>query len=164
MKFDPFKLTENIPIDSLRRRALDTVLSVGIPFNLGLGLHIVELNPCAIRVESPPRFFRKNHVGGAHACALATMGEYAAGLLIAQHFPVSEFRVIIQKLEIEYHKQGRGKLNVESQAPTAYPEIETDGTFIEMRTEITNSDRDLVAECKTRWQIKRWDDVRSKKA
>ncbi len=162
MKFNPFKITDKIPHEGVRNRVLDSLLAVGIPFNIGVGLQIKEINPCRVEVKSPPRFFRRNHVGGAHACALALMGEYAAGLLVAQKFPLSDYRMIIGKLEIDYHKQGRGSLKAYSEAPLEWPEISEEGSWIPMVTKIENSDGELVAECKTNWQVKAWSNVRKK--
>ena len=161
--FDPIRATKQIPFLSLRRRALDLLLTISIPFNRWLGLRIAELSPERVEVLSPDRRLRRNHVGGAHACALALMGEYAAGLLVAQQFPLSQYRMIIGGLNIEYVKQGRGSLKAVANAPEAWPELDRDGqAWVEMKTRISTSEDALVATCTTRWQVKEWSKVRSK--
>ena len=165
MKYDPFRLTANIPSDGLRRRALDLLLNIGIPFNRWLGYRVEAVSEDRVVVRSSDVILRRNHVGGAHACALALMGEYAAGLVIAQTFPVESYRVIIGELRVVYKKQGRGVLRGEAVAPEAWPEFDDDDqTWIEMKTLIRDSANEVVAECFTKWQVKQWSKVRGAKA
>jgi acyl-coenzyme A thioesterase PaaI-like protein len=161
MKIDPFRVADRIPVDRLRRRALDVLLNVTVPFNRWLGFRLLAATPERVEVLSPEAVLRRNHVGGAHACALALMGEYPAGILIAQRFPIESYRVIIGELRAQYHKQGRGALRAEALAPSEWPELDEDGqAWVEMQTRITNGKGELVAECFTKWQIKEWRRVR----
>jgi acyl-coenzyme A thioesterase PaaI-like protein len=159
MKFDPIRLVDKIPNEKLRHRVLDTVLALTIPFNRWLGMRIETLEDDHVVVFSPPTRLRQNHVGGAHACSLALLGEYPAGLCVANHYGIDENRMIIAHLSIDYHKQGRGLLRAEAKAPAAWPKIDADGAWLEMKTEITDSKGDLVAVCHTRWQLKPWSAV-----
>ena len=160
MKYDPFRLADRIPYEPIRRRALDLMLTVGIPFNRWLGLRLGAVEPGRVQVLSPESTLRRNHVGGAHACALALIGEYAAGLVIAQQFPIERFRVIIGELKVRYHKQGRGLLKGEAVAPEAWPSFDDEGqAWVPMTTRIQNEKGDLVAECETLWQVKEWNRV-----
>lgn len=154
-------IPEGFPKEGVRRRVLDVMLNIGIPFNRWLGLRIKTFESDKVVIESPETVLRRNHVGTAHACALALIGEYPAGLLVAQKFPLEKYRMIIGKLEIEYHKAGRGTLIGAAKAPEAWPVLNGDEAWVEMETQITNKKGDLVAVCKTRWQIKPWDKVRS---
>lgn len=139
------------------------MLTVGIPFNRWLGYQVEELTPSVVIVSSPERILRKNHVGGAHACALALLGEMPAGLLIAQNFPIDEYRFIISELHIVYHKQGRGILRGTVHPPIPWPSADSeDITWVDLTTYIKNEAGEDVATCKTRWQIKRWEKVRGK--
>ena len=159
MKFDPIKFTEKIPVDSLRRKAMDVLLTVGIPFNRWLGMRLDHLDTHKVRVISPPAVLRRNHVGSAHACSLALLGEYPAGLIVAQEYPSDKFRMIISSLNIEYSKQGRGVLYGEALAPDNWPDLIDDEGWIEMKTEITNEKAETIAICKTTWQVKSWDRI-----
>jgi len=54
--------------------ALDKVLALGIPFNAPHGFKFKELSDDAIRITLPNRKLNHNHLGGVHACAMATVG------------------------------------------------------------------------------------------
>jgi len=161
MKLNPFELTQQIPFSGLRQRALDVIMNLAIPFNRWLGFRILEASSEKVVVMSPPTKLRENHVGGAHACALALMGEYAAGLCVAKHYGMTEYRLIIGQLSIDYHKQGRGRLWAEALAPETWPEVVEGEAWIEMTTQIQNQKGESIATCRTKWQLKKWDKVRS---
>jgi acyl-coenzyme A thioesterase PaaI-like protein len=63
----------------LNLMALDKVLTLGIPFNAPHGFTIKEISSDQVRVSLPNRKLNHNHIGGIHACAMATVGEYCAG-------------------------------------------------------------------------------------
>lgn len=161
---DPITLTEQmaekIPAGfrpgRVRRRLLDVLLNVQIPFNRWLGLRIKEFSPSKVTIESPPSILRRNHVGTAHACAQALIGEYAAGLVVAQKFPLEQYRMIIGKLEIDYAKAGRGTLFGTAKAPSEWPELVDEAGWVPMQTEIVDESGNVVAVCKTNWQVKSW--------
>lgn len=160
---DPIKLTNKIPNTTLRLKALDTLLNLGIPFNRGIGLKIKKLTPENVIVESKPHKRRQNHIGTAHAVVLALMGEFSAGLIIAQHFSFERYRVVLSELNVKYEKPGVGIIRSEAAAPVDWPLISIDGeAWVALETQITNSKNELVAIIKTKWQIKEWDKVTSK--
>ncbi|MCB0350967.1 MAG: DUF4442 domain-containing protein [Bdellovibrionales bacterium] len=162
MKFDLLKLSDKLP-SSLRLKALTKALDIAVPFNFGLGMQIKKLTPNEVVLISPERRKRKNHVGSAHACFLALLSEYPAGLVVAQNYPFDKHRIIISELKIEYFKQGRGTLTSIAKSPSAWPELVNGETFINMETEITNSKGERVSLCHTRWQVKEWTKVRKKR-
>jgi acyl-coenzyme A thioesterase PaaI-like protein len=161
MKMNPFKLTEKVTISKVRRRMLDVLLNIGIPFNRWLGMRLLQVSEESVVVASPDTVLRQNHVGGAHACALALIGEYAAGVLVAQHYSFDEYRIIIGSLDVQYHKQGRGPLVGTVSAPEIWPKLTQGEAWVEMKTEITNSKAEVVAVCTTKWQVKAWSKVQS---
>ena len=154
------KLPSVIANESFRRKMLDVILSIGVPFNRWLGMKLIEFSLDRVVVKSPPTRLRENHVGTAHACALALLGEYPAGLLVAQKYPLVTYRMIISKLEVEYHKAGRGVVFGTAEAPIEWPEVKNGEAWVEMLTVMTGSVGEKIADCRTRWQIKRWDKVR----
>ena len=169
-KFDPITFAEilndrlpgAIRSEKVRLRMLDVMLNIGVPFNRWLGMRIREFSPTAVTVESPPAVLRRNHVGTAHACAQALLGEYPCGLLVAQHYPIDAYRMIITKLEIEYMKAGAGTLMAKAQAPEIWPELKDQEAWVDMQTTISNEKGDVVSICKTRWQVKSWSKVAEK--
>jgi acyl-coenzyme A thioesterase PaaI-like protein len=166
-KFDPVTVAGQVseylpaflPRDPAKRKLLDLLLNIGVPFNRWLGLRIKVFEPERVVIESPEVVLRRNHVGTAHACAQALIGEIPAGLLVAQKFPLESYRFIISKLEIEYHKAGRGMLTGSAKAPEAWPELNDGEAWVDMKTEITNELGEPVATCRTRWQVKSWQRV-----
>ncbi len=172
-KFDPIAFSrlidEKIPHgfpgrEIARLRLLDVMLNLGIPFNRWLGLRITAFSPQSVVVTSPPSVLRRNHVGTAHACAQALIGEYASGLVVAQRFRATEFRVIIGHLEVDYKKAGYGELKGEAFEPAVWPEVVDDAAWVEMQTEIRNTKGETVSLCRTRWQVKRWKRIKSDRA
>lgn len=159
---DLTKYVDMIPVPQIKNKVMDVAVNLAIPFNRWLGMKIEVLYPDRVVVSSPPRTLRKNHVGGAHACALALLGEYPAGLMLSQSFTSDLYRMIISKLEVTYHKQGRGHLKGEVTAPKEWPEFESGVLFVDLKTEITNSKNESVATVLTRWQLKEWALVRNK--
>lgn len=162
MKFDFLPLLDKIPNKKVRNWVLDLALDLIIPFNRNLGFHIEKISIDGVIVDSPDRTRRENHVGGAHACALALLGEYPAGLLVAQRFPPHEFRPIISKLHVDYFKQGRGTLRAEALPPKEWPALVDGEGWVEMTTTIRNEKDETVATCLTKWQVKEWSRVRKK--
>lgn len=160
MKFDLFKIISKIPNENLQRRLLDHAIEWAIPFNKNLKFHIKQLDDKFVAIESPHTHRRKNHIGGAHACALALLGEYPAGILIAKHYTPEQFRFIIAHLSVNYFKQGRGLLTAETKAPAEWPEIKEGEVWIEMTTTVSDDKNEKVAEIFTRWQVKTWSMVR----
>jgi acyl-coenzyme A thioesterase PaaI-like protein len=162
IKFNPITFSNRIPIPALGRKVLETFLSVGVPFNRGLGLKVDTLTPELVKIKSPPRWRRRNHLGGAHACAIALLCEVPAGLLILQKYPLEKYRFILGGLTVNYHKQGRGILMSEVEAPVEWPLIVDNGEiWVEFSTRVTNTKNELIADGKTKWQIKPWSTVRT---
>lgn len=160
-QFDLIKISEKLP-ETLRLKALAKALDLTVPFNFGLGIEIEKLTPDEVVLRAPDRRKRRNHVGSAHACFLALLSEYPAGLLIAQLYSFKKYRIIISKLEIEYFKQGRGILRGIAHKPETLPPFTDGEAFLDMKTEIVNVKNECVSICKTHWQIKEWDKVRKK--
>ena len=162
MKIDIFKYTEKIPSDLIRRKVLDNVFNMAIPFNLSLGLRLRSVSPDIVEVTSATGWKTRNHVGGAHACFLALIGEYPAGILLAQNYSPEDYRMIIGELKVEYHKQVRGRVKGVARKPDNIPELGDEEIWIPMVTEIFDSKGNLAATARTNWQLKRWSAVRKK--
>jgi acyl-coenzyme A thioesterase PaaI-like protein len=160
-KIDLLKWSEKLPA-GLRLPALSKALEVMIPFNSGLGMTITHLTSQEARIQAADKRRRRNHVASAHACFLALLSEYPAGLLVAQQYSFQDYRMILSTLKITYFKQGRGVLIGTAKAPEKWPEFVNGEAFIDMQTTITNVKEETVAHCETRWQVKEWARVRQK--
>jgi len=160
--FDLLPVVEKIQNKKLKNWIFDQALYLMVPFNRGLGFKIESISVDGVTIRSPSRLRRKNHVKSAHACALAVLGEYAAGLLVAQKYPPNLYRPVIGMLHVDYVKQGRGVLTAQAQPPSVWPEIKDGEGWIEMTTKIRNEKNEDIATCVTKWQVKEWNKVRTK--
>ncbi|MFL5786251.1 MAG: DUF4442 domain-containing protein [Bacteriovoracaceae bacterium] len=149
--------------------ALDKVLRLGIPFNAPHGFAIKALSPDQVKVSLPNRKLNHNHIGGVHACAMATVGEYCAGLSLLSKFGISKYRLIMSDLSATYSWQGRMDLEGIC-SPTAIDEAAVKAALDEGKTysqpletiiqEVKTGKE--VARVKTTWQLKPWGQVKTK--
>ena len=81
-------------------KLLNKTLNQGIPFNIPHKFKFIEVSPKKVIIELPYTRNNRNHLGGIHACATATLGEYPAGLLILKYFGIGTYRIIMSHLEV----------------------------------------------------------------
>lgn len=148
--------------------ALNKVLTIGIPFNAPHGFKIKTLSPEAVVISAPNRKLNHNHLGGIHACAIATLGEYCAGMALLSSFGISRYRLILSELNVKYSYQGRNDLEgtcsphqIEKEKVTQAL-IETGKHLQTMETIIRDKLGAEVAIVTTTWQLKSWDQVKTK--
>lgn len=148
---------------------LNQGLSWKIPFNKPHGFKITAINPNKIQTVLPYKKRNLNHIKGIHACAMATLSEYTTGLMILYKLDVKKYRIIMQKLEMDYHFQGK---------MDAIAEFSIDDEWVKNEVEIPLKQHDaIVIPCEVKlydikqnhlstgkiyWQIKTWDKVRTK--
>lgn len=148
--------------------ALDRLLRIGIPFNAPHGFAIKKLSFDEVLISLPNRRSNHNHLGGIHACAMATVGEYCAGLSLLKSFGISKYRLILSHLEVDYTYQGRVDLEGacdprQIDAEKVREGLEAEGKYSqELKTIIQDLSGKQVAEVKTVWQLKKWDQVKTK--
>lgn len=153
---------------SLNLIALDKLLRLGIPFNAPHGFKIKNLTKDAVIISLPNRKLNHNHIGGIHACAMATVGEYCAGMSLLSSFGISKYRLILSELNVKYTYQGRvdlegicypNQIDVEAVAAG----LEKDGKYLQpLKTIIRDLNGKEVAEVMTIWQLKNWEHVKTK--
>lgn len=88
-------------------RQLNEFFWKGIPFNKPHGVTIRHVSEERVTLSLPYEEPNFNHVETLHACALATLAEFATGLMLLVHFDPSEYRVLLQSMEIAYRFPGR---------------------------------------------------------
>jgi acyl-coenzyme A thioesterase PaaI-like protein len=148
--------------------ALNKVLTLGIPFNAPHGFKIKRLDSDNVIISLPNRKLNHNHLGGVHACAMATVGEFCAGMALLSSFGISKYRLILSELNVKYTYQGRSHLEgscsphqIDKEA--VKKELETEGKhFQELQTIIRDKNGQEVAIVTTTWQLKSWDKVNTK--
>ncbi len=169
MKQTAFKLIDKLLGNPSRLSllALDKVLTVGIPFNAPHGFRIREISDSVV-ITLPNRKLNHNHLGGIHACAIATIGEFCAGLSILTHCGISKYRIILSELSVKYTYQGRSALEGRCRISQIDPEVLNaallrEGKHLqEMKTVVTDENQKEVAVVTTVWQLKSWDQVQTK--
>lgn len=148
--------------------ALDKVLTLGIPFNAPHGFRLKTLNDDAVVIELPNRKLNHNHIGGIHACAIATLGEFCAGMSLLKSFGISKYRLILSELNVVYTYQGRNRLEGSCSTHQIDKEavrtgLETSGIYSQtLKTIIRDVNGNEVAIATTTWQLKKWDIVKTK--
>lgn len=146
-------------------KVIEKLFNTGIPFNLPHKFKFEQMSEEKVLLSLPFKRVNKNHLGGIHACAIATLGEYPAGLCLIKKLGSSKYRLIMKKIEGEYLKQGRGKIFGECQIDSyEFKRVETEllgaqQSEIILSTHIKNQQQEVIAIIKTTWQIKNWKSV-----
>ena len=147
---------------------LNRVMSYAVPFNKPHGFKVIEITADHVTTFAAYRKKNFNHVRGIHACAIATVGELAAGIVLMYHFSPVEYRFIMSNMQIEYRYQAKknitetATLSVEDKNNILNTLENSDKTSQLVISEIKDADQQLVATVKTVWQIKSWKNVRTK--
>lgn len=165
-----FKIIDKLLANPTRLNllALDKVLRLGIPFNAPHGFKIKTLNKDAVIISLPNRKLNHNHLGGIHACAMATVGEFCAGLSLLTSFGISKYRLIMSEMHVTYSYQGRVELEGHCSPHQIDVEqlrkgLEKEGKYSQkLITTIRDLNGKEVAEVTTVWQLKNWDQVNTK--
>lgn len=146
---------------------LNLIVKKIVPFNKPHHVKIKTVGVDYVETIIPYRKKNLNHVKGIHACAIATVGEFAAGLAIMSQFSPLDYRVILSRLEIDYFYQAKKDLIAKAVLNNAEKSIilETlltdEKTLQIMTTEITDINAQKIATVKSTWQIKDWKKVKT---
>jgi acyl-coenzyme A thioesterase PaaI-like protein len=139
-----------------------------IPFNRPHRISVIEISPSGCKVELPYRRRNLNHLGTMHACAMATAGEFVSGLNVIEAFDLSNYRLIMSRLEVEYHRRPEGGCVAESSWSEGALEViksalndEGVATF-SLESKLLDSGLEHVATTTTYWQVKSWSKVKVK--
>jgi acyl-coenzyme A thioesterase PaaI-like protein len=89
------------------RWLLNMALNRMVPFNKPHGFRIVEIGDHHLKTLIPYKKRNFNHIRGLHACALATISEFTTGFLLLSKLDGTKYRLIMQRLEMDYHYQGK---------------------------------------------------------
>ncbi len=144
-------------------------MRVGVPFNRPHRLFVRQVAENSIECSMPYAKRNFNHLNGMHACAIATLGEYCSGLSLLLYFKPELYRLIMKKIEVSYHYQGRSNLHSKCQVNPSDCEnllrqlSGVDTASQDMSTEIYDTDNNHIATVCTTWQVKPWSKVRLKK-
>lgn len=139
-----------------------------IPFNRAHRISVTQLSSEGCKVYLPYRRRNLNHLGTVHATAIATAAEYVAGLNVIDAFDISNYRLIMGRLEVDYVRRANGACITKSafedgQLDKLKSELKTDGVSkFTLKSEVIDSTGETVAIATVHWQVKSWDKVRVK--
>jgi acyl-coenzyme A thioesterase PaaI-like protein len=150
-------------------RILNWSLDRMIPFNKPHGFRILEIGEHHLKTLIPYRKKNFNHIRGLHACALATISEFTTGFLLVSKLDAKKYRLIMQRLEMDYHYQGKMDATAEFEAPEGWlasaiyePLKNRDAVVVVCEVKIHDRNGNHLTTGKVHWQIKNWDKVKTK--
>jgi acyl-coenzyme A thioesterase PaaI-like protein len=148
---------------------LNQGLSRMIPFNKPHGFTITEIGDYNIKLLLPYKRKNLNHIRGLHACALATISEYTTGLLLISKLGFDTYRIIMQRLEMDYHYQGKmdatAQFSISKEWLDQYicePLKSQDSATVICEINIYDLKSNHLTTGRVHWQIKEWKRVKTK--
>ncbi|HNQ61859.1 MAG TPA: DUF4442 domain-containing protein [Bacteroidia bacterium] len=164
-----FSLLDKARHSSFSRTILNLATNRAIPYNRPHGIKIIEVFDEGIKARLPYRRINQNHLRGLHACALATLSEFTAGMTLTHCMRSDAYRLIMKDLNMVYHYQGKTDVMVSCIIPKDRLEKEVyiplkdqDAVFIEIQIETYDTEKNHICTAKVNWQIKKWDHVKAK--
>ncbi len=166
---DPNRIVQKAKTSSFYLTLLNWSLNRMIPFNKPHGFRILEIGDHHLRTLIPYRRRNFNHIRGLHACALATISEFTTGFLLVSKLDAKKYRLIMQRLEMDYHYQG--KMNATATFTISedwlqqqiYDPLKTqDAVVIICEVKIHDEQGNHLTTGKVYWQIKDWQKVKTR--
>ncbi|HCR54247.1 MAG TPA: DUF4442 domain-containing protein [Cytophagales bacterium] len=168
---DPAKILEKAKKSSFYRGLLNFSLDRMIPFNKPHGFHVSEIGDYHLKTKIPYRKSNFNHIRGLHACALATISEFTTGFLLVTKLDAKKYRLIMQKLEMSYHYQGKmdayATFTISEdwlKANIYNPLASADAVVVICEVKIYDKNENHLTTGLVHWQIKDWGKVKTKVA
>ncbi len=167
--FDPAKIVEKAKHSAFYLKLLNWALYRMVPFNKPHGFRILEIADYRLKTIMPYKRRNFNHIKGLHACGLATISEFATGFLLLSSLDMKKYRMILQRLEVNYLYQGKMDATAEFAISQEWVE---EKILTPLKTQDT-----VVVPCEVKihdlkgnhlttgvvfWQFKEWAKVRTK--
>jgi acyl-coenzyme A thioesterase PaaI-like protein len=140
-----------------------------IPFNKPHGFRITKILEHGFEITMPYKRNNLNHIKGLHACGLATLSEYVAGLTLLRKIGAKDYRLIMESLQMKYFYQAKMEVSVQFELDDAWVEehvkkpLQTqDAVMVDLSVNVYDAQKNHICTGTTRWQVKRWDKVRTK--
>jgi hypothetical protein len=163
------KLLQKAESSAFYRWVLNRGLNFTIPFNQPHRFEVLELSEKHLKVRLPYRRSNFNHIRGIHACALATVSEFSTGLLLIKRLDPAKFRLIMQRLEMDYHYQGKMDATATFTISEDWlsrqifqPLQSQDAVVVICEVLIHDVAGNHLTTGKVHWQIKDWSKVKTK--
>lgn len=143
-------------------RAMDRLMRIALPFNRPHRIRIAAVTEEQVEVSLPSRRSNFNHLGGMHACAIATALEFASGASILLEVGMQDYRIIMSRLEIDYLAKPKGNCTVRAQRNTPAVlgltgVLESEGvTRLVQPSSLFDATGEHCAEATVHWHLKAW--------
>lgn len=168
---DPAKIIEKAKHSSFYLKVLNWSVNRMVPFNKPHGFSVVKIGDFSLKTSIPYTRRNFNHIRGLHACALASLSEFTTGFLLVSKLDGKKFRLIMQRLEMEYHYQGKTDATAEFTISEAWfserisgPLMTMDAVVVPCEVKIHDAAGNHLTTGKVFWQVKNWSKVRTKVA
>lgn len=169
--FDPATILQKAKTSSFYLKVLNWSLARMIPFNKPHGFKVMEVGDNHLKTVIPYKRNNFNHIRGLHACGLATISEFTTGFLLISKLDMKKYRIIMQRLEMDYHYQGKMDSFAEFRLEDAWLEKEIyeplktqDSVVLPFEIKIYDGNKNHLTTGKIFWQIKDWAKVKTKVA
>ncbi len=166
---NPAKLIEKAKYSRFYLWLLNVALSRMIPFNLPHGFAITKITDHGIETRIPYKRKNFNHIRGLHACSLATLSEFTTGFLLISRLGISNYRLILQRLEIDFHYQGKMDgaaeflVSEEWLTENIFTPLQTqEAVVVPCTVKITDAQGNHLTTAMVYWQLKDWKKVKTK--
>jgi hypothetical protein len=167
--FNAFTIVEKAKTSRFYLRVLNWSLSRMIPFNKPHGFRISEMSDHSLKTYIPYRKSNFNHIRGLHACSLATLSEFTTGFLLINNLDAKKYRLIMQRLEMDYHYQGKmdsyASFSIDKnwlEENILKPLTEKDAVVVPCEVKIHDGKGNHLTTARVYWQVKDWKSVKTK--
>lgn len=166
---DPAKLIEKAKQSGFYLTLLNWALYRMVPFNKPHGFRILEIADYRLKTIMPYKRRNFNHIRGLHACGLATISEFATGFLLLSSLDMKKYRMILQRLEVNYLYQGKMDATAEFTISKEWMEEKIikplqsqDTVVVPCEVKIHDIKGNHLTTGVVYWQFKEWVKVRTK--
>jgi acyl-coenzyme A thioesterase PaaI-like protein len=169
--FNPDEILQKAKTSPFYKKILSWSLNRMVPFNRPHGFKILEVEDFRLKTLIPYKKSNFNHIRGLHACGLATISEFTTGFLLLSNLDMKKYRLIMQRLEMDYHYQG--KMNATAEFTISKDWIDQkiitplqtqESVVIPCEVKIHDEKGNHLTTGKVFWQIKDWARVKTKVA
>lgn len=140
----------------------------GVPFNRPHSVRVINVTDTSVQAAMKYSKKNTNHIKGIHACAIATVSEYVAGLCLLKAFEPTDYRIIMSSLTAEYHYQAKREITAlasldPEQCSVLKSECEKNDKATQvMVSNVHDVEGNHIATVTTKWQVKLWRNVKLK--
>ena len=163
------KLAAKAATSPFYRWLLTKGLNTMVPFNGPHKFKVQDIGSHHLEIHLPYRKKNLNHLKGIHACAMATLAEVSSGFLLISVLDPKKYRLILQRLEMDYHYQAKTGVKARFEVEPSFLEkevaepLEEEGKIMLPATiKIFDTNDNHVATGVAHWQIKSWEKVKTK--